>query len=548
MNEKQLLRQWAMGAALCLTLTQSPSGLATAYAASSNAPLQQALAQHLAEKAGGRLPVEAFYQLKDGEPAWQKTASVEALVSALRSLADDGLAPGDYFADTLLDDFRVSQQAGIAAQARFDLKATRALLLALDHLGSGKVNPRDIEPNWELPLPENRYSMLRVVHAVEDSDIERALNLARPTMPAYTQLREMLSHYRHLEAQGSAPYLASREVSLRPGDTGSDVVVLRQRLALWGYTNLLAADSSAYPMIGVQASVRDPRQFDTELEKAVKGFQRRHQLQDDGIVGERTRLALNTPVASRIDQLRVNLERARWIGPGLASEPQVWVDIAGYRLHYLRPNGDRWDARVVVGTPRRATPIIHSSISHLTVNPSWTIPPTIMREDVLPRVRQDPGYLARQNIQVLSPAGERLDADTIDWQRPGGVMLRQVAGRSNPLGRVVVRFPNNDMIYLHDTPATGLFQREQRALSSGCVRVEGVLEFAQMLLQDSGSRYQLSSLINSSASDRNVNLPQRIPVALHYLTAWPNAQGEVEFRDDIYRRDALLLSALTKTS
>ena len=168
-----------------------------------------------------------------------------------------------------------------------------------------------------------------------------------------------------------------------------------------------------------------------------------------------------------------------------------------------------------------------------------------MREDVLPRVRADIDYLARQNIRVISPSGEPLVAEEIDWQRPGGVMLRQVAGSGNPLGRVVVRFPNNDMIYLHDTPARGLFQRNQRALSSGCVRVEGVAELAQMLLQDTGSRYQFSTLLNGG-SDRNVNLTQRIPIALHYLTAWPNAQGEVEFRPDIYRRDATLLAALQR--
>ncbi|MCC5900727.1 MAG: L,D-transpeptidase family protein [Halomonas sp.] len=544
MNDKQLLRRWAIGAALCLTLTQSPYALSSAYPAAE--PLRQELAQQ-AEQASERLPVKEFYQLNNGQPAWQKTDAVEALVSGLLGLDDDGLTPNDYSAHTLLDDFRLSQQAGTAAQARFDLKATQTLLLALDHLSRGKVNPRDVEPNWDLPRPESRYSMLRVVHAVEDGDIERAFTLVRPTTPAYTQLREMLGHYRRIEAQRSAPYLASRGSSLRLGDTGDDVPVLRQRLALWGEGSLLAADSGAYPLVGVESAIHSNRHFDEDLERAVKRFQRRHQLQEDGIVGEQTRSALNMSVASRINQLRVNLERARWIGPTHMTEPQVWVDIAGYQLHYLRPSGEHWSARVVVGTPQRETPIIHSAISHLTINPSWTIPPTIMREDVLPRVRQDPGYLARQNIQVLSPAGERLNAAAINWQRPGGVMLRQAAGGSNPLGRVVVRFPNNDMIYLHDTPARGLFQRDQRALSSGCVRVEGVLDFAQMLLQDSGSRYQLNSLINSSGSDRNVNLPQRIPIALHYLTAWPNAQGEVEFRDDIYRRDAALLAALSQT-
>ena len=131
---------------------------------------------------------------------------------------------------------------------------------------------------------------------------------------------------------------------------------------------------------------------------AVKRFQRRHQLTADGVVGDRTRLALNAPAASRVDQLRVNLERARWIGPQQSSEPRVWVDIAGYQLHYIRPNGQQWNARVVVGSPRRETPIIHSSISHLTINPSWTIPPTILREDVLPRIRQNTDYLAQHNI------------------------------------------------------------------------------------------------------------------------------------------------------
>ena len=541
MNDNQPLRRWAIGAALCLTLTYPL--MATASEPASEA-LQQALTQRI-QQSGEALPVESFYQLRDGQPAWQAINRVEALVSALNSLVDDGLTPSDYQAASLLDDFQLSQQLDAQAKASFDVRATRSLLLALDHLSLGKVNPKDVEPNWDLPRPERSYALPRVVQAVEEGDVHQALAFARPASPEYAQLREALTHYRRLAEQGSVPYLPGREESLRPGDIDDDVQTLRQRLTLWGEPHLLAADSSAYPMIGAQSAGGDHRAFDSEVERAVMRFQRRHQLQEDGVVGERTRLALNMPVTARIDQLRVNLERARWIRPIQQSEPRVWVDIAGYRLHYVRPNGQHWDTRVVVGTPSRETPIIHSSISHLTVNPSWTIPPTIMREDVLPRVRQDVDYLTRQNIQVVSLAGETLDAQTIDWQRPGGVMLRQVAGSSNPLGRVVVRFPNNDMIYLHDTPARGLFQRDQRALSSGCVRVEGVTEFAQLLLQDSGSRYQLSSLINSGRSDRNVSLPTRIPVALHYLTAWPNSQGEVVFREDIYRRDAALLAALS---
>lgn len=542
MKERQPIKQWSIGIALCVTLTHGPFGFSPAYADS--ALLQQALAQQLTAVEAHRLPIAEFYQLRDGKHAWQSESAVASLVSALSSLEGDGLVPADYHADTLLSEFQHSQSGGTSAQAAFDIKATQALLLALDHLERGKVNPRDVEPHWDAPRPERTYSLLRIMHAVEDRELDDAIALVRPSSVEYQQLRNALKHHHQLANLGSTPYLAPREASLRLGDEADDVVVLRQRLALWGESDLMTADNTAYPMVRLETA-SNRRTFDTGLEAAVKRFQRRHLLQEDGVVGEQTRLALNTPVASRIDQLKVNLERARWIRLTHSAEPRVWVDIAGYRMHYIRPNGQHWDARVVVGTPRRETPIIHSTISHLTINPSWTIPPTIMREDVLPRVRADTDYLARENIQVVNFSGEQLNADEIDWQRPGNVMLRQTAGARNPLGSVVVRFPNNDMIYLHDTPARGLFQRNQRALSSGCVRVEGVTELAQMLLQDTGSHYQMSSLLNGG-NDRNINLPQRIPVSLHYLTAWPNAQGEVEFRPDIYRRDATLLSALQR--
>ncbi|TVP45340.1 MAG: murein L,D-transpeptidase [Halomonas sp.] len=542
MNERHPIRRWAIGIALCATLTHGPFGIASVHAGS--ASVQQALSQQLTAVKAHSLPITDFYQLRAEKPAWQTVSAVESLVDALNSLENDGLMPADYHAEMLLDDFQRSQAGSEIAQAAFDIKATQSLLLALDHLERGKVNPRDVESDWDASLPERGYSLLRVMHAVEDGELENALALARPSSHEYQQLRNALKQHYQLANLGSAPYLPARDASLRPGDEADDVVVLRQRLALWGDADVMVADSNAYPMIGV-ATATNRQVFDTSLEAAVKRFQRRHLLQEDGVVGEQTRLALNTPVASRIDQLRVNLERARWMRSIHAAEPRVWVDIAGYRMHYVRPNGQHWDARVVVGTPRRETPTIHSTISHLTINPSWTIPPTIMREDVLPRVRADIDYLARENIQAITLSGEQLNPDEIDWQRPGGIMLRQTAGARNPLGRVVVRFPNNDMIYLHDTPARGLFQREQRALSSGCVRVEGVTELAQMLLQDTGSHYQMSSLL-SGGSDRHINLPQRIPVALYYLTAWPNAQGEVEFRPDIYRRDAALLSALQR--
>ncbi|MCB8887800.1 L,D-transpeptidase family protein [Vreelandella malpeensis] len=548
MNENLPIKKWAVSAVFTLALMPLPQAIQQAHA---DALTQQALSRQISATASDALPVAEFYQLRDGEPVWQDTAQVEALASALAALDADGLTPSDYRAASLLDEYRLSRQAGSDAEARFDVDATRRLLLALDHLSRGKVDPLSLNTHWDGERPGRGYSLMQVRHALERGDVAAAFEAARPATPAYRELRQALVEYRALERQGAtARYLEGRSESLRPGDRGDDVVVLRERLALWGEGGLVAADDDAYPMIDAvarsTATSSDSRYFDAELESAVKRFQRRHQLQADGVVGNNTRLALNASIRQRIDQLRINLERARWMAPFENEGSRVWVDIAGYTLHYVRPDGQQWDARVVVGSPGRATPIIHSAISHLTINPSWTIPPTILREDVLPRVRNDASYLSQRNIQVVSPAGDRLDPASIDWQRPGGVMLRQVAGSGNPLGRVVVRFPNNDMIYLHDTPAQGAFGRSQRALSSGCIRVEGIGELAQLLLRDSGSQHQVSTLMSRSASDQNVNLPRRIPVMLHYMTAWPNAAGEVEFRDDIYRHDAALLSALDR--
>lgn len=498
-------------------------------------------------RSGDTLPLAAFYQRLQQQPAWQTPERVEALVSALETLNEDGLDPGDYLevagsGETLKQAFEHSQAGVEAVRAAFDVRATRALLLALEHLQRGRLKPGEVEPGWDTPPPRRAYSMARVANAVIDGNVKDALALARPDTAAYRQLRAALADYRALARRGHAPLLPTTDDALRRGDEQAGVATLRRRLAYWGMPDVLFGDPEAYARIDVEAPPL--QRFDATLEAAVKRFQRRHLLSADGVVGGKTRRALNATLSSHVDALRANLERARWMQPIMARRPGVWVDIAGYRMHYTRPDGERWSSKVIVGSARRKTPVIHSAITHITVNPTWTVPPTIWREDVLPKLRRDTGYLARHNMRVLSPDGARLDPEAIDWQAPGNVMLRQSSGSRNPLGRVVVRFPNNQLIYLHDTPARGLFARDRRALSSGCVRVEGVRELVRMLLEDTHSRYRLSALLRRGKSDLNVSLPERVPVALVYLTAWPNATGEVTFRPDIYRRDGALLNAL----
>ncbi|WP_234283555.1 L,D-transpeptidase family protein [Halomonas sp. MCCC 1A17488] len=485
-----------------------------------------------------------FYALRDHRPAWQDADTVAAFTSALHTLESDGLHPQDYRPDELRARHRevYEQGADIEAQVQYDLFATRTLLTALGHLQRGKVDPGALGTGWEVPVSKPDFSLAAVSGAIDQLRFEALINEVRPDFVPYQRLRSGLARYRNIERLGGWPRLPPREQSLRPGDVDDDVALLRERLTRIGELELVAVDSDAFPGAGLEAF--DPRRYDGGLEAAVKRFQRRHLLEPDGVVGRQTLAALNVPVERRIDQIRLNMERARWLLHGLP-ESFVLVDIAGYRLSYFRPNGQIWRSRIVVGRPYRRTPSLRSEITHVTVNPTWTIPPTIKREDVLPRVRQDLGYLWRERIQVLSPSGTPLDPWEIDWDNPGNIVLRQAPGPQNALGQLVIRFPNDHMVYLHDTPSQDLFSREQRAFSSGCIRVENIRELAQLLMDDTHSEHDIEARIDSGET-RNVSLANRMPVIIHYWTVNPGDDGELSFRPDIYERDDALLRELDR--
>ncbi|QJR00519.1 L,D-transpeptidase family protein [Halomonas sp. PGE1] len=504
-------------------------------------PLEAEIARQVVDAPEG---LRRFYAARESRPAWGERQQVAAFAEALETLESDGLDPRDYRADRLVAEHRRLQEAnaGPAEQARFELATSTLLLTALRHLQRGRLDPRTVDPQWEIPVEPARLDFEAISRAVDGQRFEQAFGEARPAYAPYERLRSGLARYRNIERVGGWAPLPGEPRVLRRGDVDDVVALLRSRLAMEGELEVMAADPGAFP--GAELDTSDPRRFDAALEAAVRRFQRRHLLEADGIVGPQTRAALNVPVAVRIDQIRLNLERARWLLHGLP-EAFVLVDIAGYQLSYFRPNGELWRTRIVVGRPYRRTPSLRSEITHMTVNPTWTIPPTILREDVLPQVRRDLGYLWRERLQVLSPSGAPLDPWQVDWNNPGNIMLRQAPGPQNALGQVAIRFPNDHLVYLHDTPAQGLFAREQRAFSSGCIRVQGVLEFAQLLFDDTGSGQDIGALIEAGQT-RNVSLARRMPVILHYWTVHPGEEGQLVFRPDIYERDDALLRALNR--
>ncbi|WP_033576246.1 L,D-transpeptidase [Dickeya chrysanthemi] len=329
--------------------------------------------------------------------------------------------------------------------------------------------------------------------------------------------------------------------SLRPGDESNALPVLQEILLR---TGMLSQDSAAMPLFndataaGNTASLR----YDGEMVEAVKRFQHSQGLQDDGVIGKRTRDWLNVSSQMRAALLALNIQRLRLVPDKVSSG--IVVNIPNYSLSYYQNGAEILSSRVIVGQPKRKTPLMSSSLSNVVMNPPWNVPTTLTRQDIIPKVIQDPGYLQRHGYTVLSgwtDSAQPIDPSMIDWPMMSAgnfpYRLRQAPGDSNSLGRYKFNMPNTDSIYLHDTPNHNLFQKDIRALSSGCVRVNKASELAALLLQDAGWNNARISSTLEQGNTTYVAVRQRVPVNFYYLTAWVADDGKPQFRTDIYNYD-----------
>ncbi len=299
--------------------------------------------------------------------------------------------------------------------------------------------------------------------------------------------------------------------------------------------------------------LESPRQddlFDEDLEAAVVRFQDRHGLDADGVGGRRTRTALDVPVEERLRQIVLNLERWRWM-PRHADSRYILVNMAGFEMRVIEDEVPILRMRVVIGRPYRRTPAFCEAMTYVVVNPYWHVPPSLAVRDLLPKIREDSGYLERQGIRVFSDWTENareLDGQAMDWSNVSGrhfpYKLRQDPGPHNALGRIKFMLPNRFNIYLHDTPHREHFDLSVRAFSSGCIRLEDPLALADYLLGDAGWSPERVRETVASSKRRVVTLSRPIPVYLVYRTAWVERDGAVRFRDDVYGRDKLLATAL----
>lgn len=491
------------------------------------------------EPLASRIVLPALYRANNDAPLWSNPHAIDQLLTAIRTIDREGLLPADYHL-TALETLQQRMAAGEDAAppglaADFDLLLTDGLVRLGYHLAFGKLDPEALDPDWNLRQQfEQPEAVSRLDDAIHNGRINAMLGSVRPTLPSYTRLISALQEYRRIATQGGWQSVPAGP-SLKPGMTDPRAEVLRHRLAASG------------DLFGEKTDSPD---FDSPLEAAVRRFQGRHGLTVDGVAGRATLAAMNVPVEQRIDQIRANLERARRVLHDLPSE-YVLVDIAGFKVRFYRDGRAIWETRAVVGRPMRMTPIFKSRITYLEANPTWTVPPTILGEDVLPAIRRDPHYLQEKNMRVIDRQGNPVDPAGIDWSRYRGsnfpYMIRQEPGPENALGRIKFMFPNTHAVYLHDTPGKELFRRTERTFSSGCIRIEDPYGFAELLL-DGDPEWDRARVIAAvdSMKTRTIRLRTPVVVILLYWTVDVDDDGTVLFKQDIYNRDPPIIKALGK--
>ncbi len=469
-----------------------------------------------------------------------------ALVAALEGAPAHGLPEGRYHVDVLRAALAAAAGGDAEATAAAELALTRAYLRYARDLTSGLLEPQRIDRDLDFaPIrPEPAALLARMA----GPDPAAALAALAPSDPGYAGLTAELARLRALPSGVWGPTVSEGE-SIKPGERGPRVAAVRARLTMLGALEAPVM-ATATTTAGGAVTTPDPALFDGALEAAVRAFQRENGLNDDGVIGQRTIEAMNASPEDRIGQILVNLERMRWKNYDRGRR-HVYVNQADFTVTLMDNGVPLFQERVVVGSRRHRTPEFSDAINHLVFNPTWHVPRSIAGKEILPLLKEDPDYLAKKNMRLVSRYADETPPDpaTTDWSsysaRDFPYAIKQAPGDGNALGRVKFMFPNHHSIYLHDTPQKKLFAKDARAFSHGCIRVQDPMRLAYLLLaaQEADPQARIDRLL-AAGREAVVRLETPVPVHLDYRTAWIGAAGEVEYRADVYGRDGRVLEAL----
>jgi len=449
------------------------------------------------------------------------------LLHVIIKARDEGLDPADYYFEKYS---KYWDSPGLGESVQLDLLLSAALYRYSNDVHSGRLIESDLDPDWHIKNEPLNVSRL-FADVARKASIAKLLKELPPQHDGYQWLKRQLHNFRELAQQGGWQKLGWGPV-LERGMQHEQVVPLRRRLKLTGD---LAVDP--FP---------DMDMYDRWLEEAVMHYQQRHGLEVDGKLGPQTRRSLNVMVSDRIRQIRINMERWRWL-PRKLGKRYVMVNMTGFELYIMENGSEVLSMPVIIGKSYRSTPTFSGLISYMEYNPYWTIPKKLVMEDIVPRQQRDPTYLSRKSIKVYQgwTNAKEIDPKTVDWSNVDEdtfhYWMRQEPGPRNALGRVKFIFSNPYAVYLHGTPDRHLFDRVVRALSSGCIRVKDPVRLASFLLNDGTQQKEEEVLANIHlGTNQGVTLPIAIPIYLVYWTAWVDPDGKMNFRHDVYGRDTAL--------
>ncbi|MGE0733833.1 MAG: murein L,D-transpeptidase [Alphaproteobacteria bacterium] len=481
--------------------------------------------------------IQAFYEKREFKSLWfdgdRPNARVKALLETLAGADAHGLLPNDYGGKSL-----AAKVANHKDDARADLELllTRTMITYAADLDGGRTTPARVSPD-QFVIPQRKPAPMILDGAAQADDLAKYLDGFAPKQPEYHRLKATLVKYRKLAADGGWKPVALG-ATLKPKMRNARIKQVKERLLVTGELKSLGAD---------------PELYDDDLLKAVKAFQDRHGLDADGNIGATTLDRLNVSAAQRVEDIIMNMERRRWL-PEDQGRKYIFVNVADFELKIVDGAKTIYTTRVVVGTPYHRTPLFSGTMRYVEFNPWWNVPHSIAVNEMLPTIRKDPGYLARNNYVISTRYGAEtsdVDAHAVNWSSlgPGNFpyVLRQKPGPWNALGTVLFMFPNQHNVFLHDTSSKEKFQFPERTFSHGCMRVFKPLDLAILLLKNNKGfeRGKLQDILASKVPLR-IDLTEPLPVHVTYFTAWTNKDGEVNFRRDVYKRDAALSVALRK--
>ena len=493
-----------------------------------------------------------FYARRDQRLAWTSESGAvlpiaDTLVEALERAGEHGLDPTEYAVEPLKrmrKEIRGARggEGEVARWADFDLLSTTAFFRYASDLTSGRVHPDEVRSEWlteppELDLPAT------LDKALAEGHFEKLLERLPPPHPGYERLKDALGDLRKAEADGGWKIIPPGP-ALKRGARGQRVALLRERLGVREGLLRPAAQRSSGGAV-----------FDAATLNAVKEFQSRHGINPDGIVGPGTLAALNVPVAQRIRQVELNLERWRWM-PRRLGDVHVEVNIPGFEMTLVRNGKPELRSRVVAGSAFTPTPIFTDRIVAIVANPTWNVPRELAVREYLPELKHDPKLFQRHGIKIFKDAGkkkngdqegEEIDPTRVSWKRVDpdefDYRLRQDPGPENALGRMKFQLTNDFQIYLHDTPGRAAFDETSRDLSHGCIRVEQARALADQLLGNEAPRLEEAL---GSLDETSIPIRPPVPIQILYLTAWVDEDGALRFGPDVYEFDPAQQAALEK--